>query len=314
MKLARYHGAGVVRIEDEPEPICPPRGLLIQTEACGLCSGELMDWYMDRKVPHVLGHEVCGRVIESQDDRFSVGARVFPHHHAPCLNCDLCRRGHTVHCPQWKRTKLVPGGMAERFQVSAENLNDTLGVNHIAPGDAALIEPLACVEKSKRRARWAPEDRTAVIGLGVMGLMHALLCPGAIGFELNPDRRSHAESLGIAAESDGQYDVVFVCPGSQAAIERALELAAPGARIVLFAPLPPKRPMPLDLDALYFRDLEIITCYSCGPEDTRAAMQSIEQGLVRADQLVSHRITLDELPDAYLRMKRGEILKPMVFF
>src|SRR5438132_13023667 len=117
MKLARYTGGGEIAIVDEPMPICPPGGLLIKTEACGLCSGELMDWYMDRKVPHVLGHEVAGIVIESQDDRFPVECRVFPHHHAPCLACSFCARGLYVHCEQWKRTKLLPGGMAEFFAV-----------------------------------------------------------------------------------------------------------------------------------------------------------------------------------------------------
>jgi hypothetical protein len=57
MKLARYVGGGRIEIRDEPEPTLPPGGLIVKTEASGLCSGELMDWYMERKVPHVLGHE-----------------------------------------------------------------------------------------------------------------------------------------------------------------------------------------------------------------------------------------------------------------
>ncbi|MEY4881438.1 MAG: hypothetical protein RLZ87_867, partial [Armatimonadota bacterium] len=82
MKLARYIGSGEIEIQDAEIPDCPTGGLLIQTEASGLCSGELMQWYMDKKIPHVLGHEVSGVVIESQDSRFPVGCRVFPHHHA----------------------------------------------------------------------------------------------------------------------------------------------------------------------------------------------------------------------------------------
>src|SRR3954464_12385435 len=109
MKLARYIGNGEVAIVEEAPPTLPDGGLLVRTEACGLCSGELMSWYMDRKIPHVLGHEVAGIVGESADDRFPVCSRVFPHHHAPCLQCDHCARGQYVHCEQWKRTKLDPG-------------------------------------------------------------------------------------------------------------------------------------------------------------------------------------------------------------
>lgn len=313
MRLARYHGGGVVKIENEPTPQCPEGGLLVQTEACGLCSGELMDWYMDRKVPHVFGHEVCGKVLESRTDNFKTGQRIFAHHHAPCLECDLCRAGHTVHCPTWKATKLQPGGMAEQFAVSPANLADTFDVGTMRPQDAALIEPLACVAKSLRRARWTPGDRVAIIGLGVMGLMHALIT-GGTGIEISPARQEWARGLGIELENQKEYDLVVVCPGSRAAVEKGIELCAPGGRLVLFAPLPPGGPMPLDLEKIYFRDLEIITAYSCGPEDTRQAFQWLGEGLIRAEQVVSHFISLEELPDYYLKMKSGEILKPMVLY
>ncbi|HRF59917.1 MAG TPA: alcohol dehydrogenase catalytic domain-containing protein [Fimbriimonadaceae bacterium] len=326
MRLARYLGGGIVEIGDEPAPLCPPGGLLVRTEACGLCSGELMDWYLDRKVPHVLGHEVAGIVVESEDDRFPVGARVFPHHHAPCGTCPDCLAGRTVHCRQWKSTRLNPGGMAERFAVAAENLADTWVAGDLRAIDAALIEPLACVEKSLRKAAVHPHDRVAVIGLGVMGLMH-LLCLRArlavpeaqsVGFDLLDTRRDWATRLGLSASAPGPvtgaFDVVVVCPGSAAALRSALELAAPEARVVLFAPLPPSSPVSLDFEALYFREVQLLPSYSCGPADTEAAIGSLRRGILRAEDVVSDFIELDRLPDAYGAMKRGEILKAMVVF
>lgn len=317
MKLARYVGGGVVDIVDEAVPVCPPGGLLVKTEACGLCSGELMDWYMDRKIPHVLGHEVAGRVIESQDGRFPLGARVFAHHHAPDPDSDLSRRGAAVHDPVWRKTKLLPGGMAEMFAVPAANLADTLLVDDLRPVDAALIEPLACVMKMVRRLHLRGDESIAIIGLGVMGLMHALVLPGARGYDLNEERVAWARQQGIAAfhPNDAQSaEVVVVCPGSVSALELALRMAAPDPRIGLFAPLPPGQAMPLDLHDLYFRDLDLICSYSCGPEDTRAAAEIIRSGKVRAEQVVSNFIELAELPARYKEMKDGAILKPMVVF
>lgn len=314
MKLARYVGGGKVEIVDEPRPSLPAGGLVVRTEACGLCSGELMDWYMDRKIPHVLGHETAGVVVESEDGRFPVGARVFAHHHAACMDCDTCNSGHPVHCPQWKRTRLDPGGMAEFFAVGPENLTDTLVVDDLRAVDAALIEPLACVAKSigKRTTGSA-----AVIGLGTMGLMHALLLPGSAGFELSPSRREHARSIGIDArepDHEEKFDRVFVCPGNQSALDFATKIVAVGGTIVLFAPFPPGEKALLDLDGLYFLDVQVSTTYSCGPEDTRRAAAEIRAGRVKAEQVVSHFIRIDELPAAYQAMKRGEILKPMVIF
>jgi len=314
MNLARYIGNGQVAIVDEPIPACPEGGLLVRTEASGLCSGELMSWYMDKKIPHVLGHEVAGIVVESQDERFPVGSRVFPHHHAPCLHCEFCQKGLYVHCDQWKRTKLNPGGMADYFGVGAENLNDTLLVGETRPIDAALIEPLACVMKSLRLA--GSTNNPAVIGLGVMGLMHALMLPDGVGYDLNPSRVEWAKAQGIDARhpDDAQKaDTIFVCPGSQIAFDFAMSIANPGATIVMFAPLGPGKSLVVPQEA-YFRDIAIAHSYSCGPNDTRAAYEAIEAGKLRAEQVVSEFIDMKELPGAYVRMKNGEILKPMVVF
>ncbi len=314
-RLARYVKGGNVEIVDDSVPDLPAEGLLVRTEACGLCSGELMAWYLDRKAPHVLGHEVCGIVEASDDPRFPVGSRVFPHHHAPCLACEWCASGRHVHCPQWKATRLDPGGMAESFAVPAGNLNDTHLVSDLRPVDAALAEPLACVHKS---LALLPEWGTsAVVGLGALGLMHALVRRGTTGYDTNPARRAWAESQGVRALSPEQAepaDAVVVCPGTRAALEFGMSLLRPGGTLVLFAPLPPSQPVPLDLEALYFRDLRFATSYSCGPDDTARALATLRSGGLKAEQVVSDFVTLDELPRAYHAMRSGEILKAMVVF
>ena len=51
MKVARYVGDGKVAIVEEDPPEMPEGGLLVKTEACGLCSGELMDWFLGHYFP-----------------------------------------------------------------------------------------------------------------------------------------------------------------------------------------------------------------------------------------------------------------------
>jgi L-iditol 2-dehydrogenase len=345
VKLARYMSGGEIAILEEDAPSCPPGGLLVRTEASGLCSGELMDWYMDRKVPHVLGHEVCGVVVESQDARFPIGSRVAPHHHAPCLECDLCRRGAYVHCEQWKQTKLIPGGMAEFFGVPAENLTDTILIDPnpqewnsvrdlrtLTPADAALIEPLGCVVKSYWRGLHHESDidrisemRLAVIGLGFMGLVHLFMHrryvargdQKLVGYDFNLKRLAWARDHGFdvhAPDQSAPADLIFVCPGTEEAIRFAIEMAEPGATIVLFSPLAPPGSMNVPVNHLYFKDINLVTSYSCGPDDTRSAYHVLREGGLQAESVVSDFISLDELPGAYKAMRAGEILKPMVLF
>jgi L-iditol 2-dehydrogenase len=268
---------------------------------------------MDRKVPHVLGHEVSGEVVESQHSSFAVGSRVFPHHHSACLHCAMCERGQFVHCAQWKRTKLQPGGMADFFAVPAENLQDTHCTDGLRAVDAALIEPLACVVKAIRMN--GPAHNAAVVGLGTMGLMHLLMLPsGTPGYDLNPARVASAIRVGLAGfavERATPASTVFVCPGTQGAFDFALSIVQPGGAIVMFAPLGPSVSLQIPQEA-YFKDVRILNSYSCALPETTAALDAIRNGHVRAEQVCSHFIALDELPAYYGQMKRGEILKPMV--
>lgn len=318
MKFAVYEKGGLVRVVEGDAPELPDGGLLIRSEASGLCSGELMDWYMESKAPHVLGHEVSGLVVESYDSRYPIGCRVSPHHHAPCLSCPSCKAGNFVFCDTWRNTRLIPGGLSEVVAVSRQNLTDTHRTDSLRAVDAALVEPLGCVAKSIRRARLTQEDHVSVVGLGTMGVMHMLALEGrAVGFELNPDRLSWASKLNLDARhpsSGGLFDVVFVCPGTESALRFALSIAAPAARIVLFAPMRPKTSIALALDQLYFKDYELINSYSCGPNDTSAAVAWLADGGIKAEQVVSHFISIDELPAAYKAMQKGDILKAMVVF
>ena len=325
MRLARYVGGGVVEIQDAPEPVLPEGGLIVRTEACGLCSGELVAWYMDKKPGgHVLGHEVAGIVIASDDETFPVGSRVCPHHPAPCGVCEFCRSGRPVHCPVWKSTRLDPGGMAERFAVPAANLADTLRVDDLRPQDAALIEPLACVVKCLRLAGPVrPGGRAAVVGLGVMGLLHlfALRADGiaAVGYDLNPARVEWARAHGLDADSPPtepkrEFALAVVCPGIHPAADLGFALAEPQGTVAMFAPLAPGERLSVPNGA-YFLDLKLIHAYSCGPEDTRAALERLRRGDVRAEDVVSDFLPeLNGLTQAYGEMRNGRILKAMVTF
>ncbi len=318
MRAARFHSGGEVRVDEVPVPSCPPGGLLVRSLACGLCSGELMGWYMERKAtkgPHVLGHEVVGIVVESEDERFPVGMQVSPHHHAPCFRCRFCERGAYVHCETWRKTRLNPGGMAEYFAVSKENLGDCPITDGLDVESATLVEPLACVAKQLRRLRYVEGESAAVVGLGVMGLLHALMMPGCVGFELKQDRIDWAKSVGVDCDSvDGKlFDCVVMCPGSVDALEFAADITDFGGRLGLFAPMPPGNQI-FNFEKAYMRDIEMVNSYSCGPDDTQIALNWLMYGRVKGSQVISDRIELDQLPEAYESMKNGEILKPVVVF
>ena len=136
MRAARLDENLEVGITEMDVPAVGAGEILVRTRACGICTGDIMGWYMRRKAPLVFGHEPAGEVAAVGPDvaEFRPGDRVFVHHHAPCLACRLCARGEYVQCEAWRGGKLVPGGMAEYFAVPAGQVR---GRHVAAPGRAS---------------------------------------------------------------------------------------------------------------------------------------------------------------------------------
>ncbi len=341
MRAAVLYDIDDIRIEERDIPELRGGDLLVRTAASGICSGDLMPWYIRRKAPFVFGHEPAGIVVAVGDpapcDRegrtFVPGDRVFTHHHAPCLACRACKRGDYVQCATWRKTALDPGGMAEYFRVPAENIGDTLrlpdGLDFVA---GALVEPLGCVVKSLRRAALREGDVLYVIGLGIMGLLHVALARSrgvdVIASDFLAERRRLAEGFGAATLdaaadplvrlrelTDGRGADVVVCgPGTPVALQHAIDAVAPGGTVVMFTPLEPGTPFPLDQPSLYFRDITLVASYSCGPDDTQAALRAVAEGGIDPERLGVRQLPLDEVAGAYQAMRASKIVKPVICF
>lgn len=322
MRAAVLYDADDIRIEERPVPAIGPGELLVEARAAGICTGDVMAWYVKRKAPLVLGHEPAGVVaaIGEGVEHFAPGDRVFVHHHAPCFACRACSRGDYVQCAGWRASRIDPGAMAQYFRVPRENVADTLRLPDGVPfEDGSLTEPLACVVKSLRRSGVHEGDTLHVVGLGVMGLMHALVAQSrgieVSGSDLIPSRRDFAQKLGIAVfepENAPHADVVICGPGTPGALAASVQLANPGGTVVIFTPFEPGAPLGVEPNELYFRDVSLVPSYSCGPPDTRESLDLIARGVVTAQRLGATRCTLDDVPAAYAALRRCEIMKPIV--
>ncbi len=309
--------------------------ILVRTCASGICSGDLMPWYLAKKVGTVLGHEVVGRAIAvgAGVGHIRAGDLVFLHHHAPCGSCPACARGTPVHCPEWRRSSLDPGGMAEWIRIPAGNVRgDTFAVNDLAPEQAVFIEPLGCSVKALRRvAPLVPlaGSRGVVVGCGIMGLLNlaaarALGASEVIAVEPDPVRRRaamrHGASIALTPEEAGRSldqaaDFVVIGPGNPEVIRQAMAYVRDAGAACLFTPTATGVTTGLDLGELYFREVSLIPSYSCGPDDTRLAYDLLRSGRVRTEGLVTHRFPLVAAQEAFDTARRGgEALKVLVTF
>ena len=337
MRAAVTREPGEASIESVPVPTLGRGDVLVKTAVVGICAGDTAPWYVERKVPCILGHEPAGTVAAVGEDvrGFRVGDRVFFHHHAPCMSCRDCLAGRHTTCATWRRSRLDPGGLAEYVRVPAENLTDMLVLPEgVGFEDASLVEPLACCVKAFRRVGLREGDSVLVIGLGSMGQLLALLArvQGAarvIGADLVAWRRDRAKELGCHAVVDPRAgdlaeqvravnggllaDVVIVGPGDVGAMEAGIRATARGGRWCSFWPTPSGQTLDISPHDLYFNEITLHFSYSCGPDDTREALDWIARGAVRADQVVTHRFPLERTAEAFaLTRDAGESLKSLV--
>jgi L-iditol 2-dehydrogenase len=241
-------------------------------------------------------------------------------------------------CEMWRRSKLVPGGIAEFVRVPETNLTvDTLKLPHsVSFEDGALIEPTACSVKAIKRARVGPGDTVLIIGLGVMGILNLMVARhyGAktvIGADMVPYRLRRANIAGadtvidtsreslsdqLRDVTDGvMADVVIVGPGSVEAMEIGMACAGKGGTVLLFAPAPEDALLNVRPYNLYFNEITLMTSYSCGPYDTREALDLVEAGVVSAEKVVTHRFPIDETATGFRTVAAGkESLKVLIVF
>lgn len=332
MRALRLYDVDKLVVEEMDVPRPGEGELLVRTRASGICSGDLMDWYVRRKAPLVLGHEPAGEVVElgAGVEGFRIGDHVALHHHAPCFACELCRRGAYVHCKTWRASKLVPGGIAEYILVPRENLGDTLVMPPDLPFEAAsLAEPLACVAKSLRRGGVGEESRVLVIGLGAMGLLHVLVAKArgayVCGVDFDTWRCERALELcadaawspqdEAALRANVPFDVVIVGPGTPGAWRAGIAACAPGGTVVFFTPTAEGAQVEIDGCDLYLREISLIPSYSAGPNDMHEALQLLIEREVRPEQIVTDRVGIEDAPAAYARMREGgRTLKAIVVF
>ena len=328
-----------VAVVEMEKPVPGPGEIVVAMKAVGICGSDTTPWYVVSKAPVVLGHEPSGVVAETGAlvRAFRAGDRVVVHHHAACGACRFCRAGEDVMCPEWKKTRLHPGGLAEYVRVEAAAVaTDTLRLpDAVSFEDGALVEPLACAVKAVRRARIAAGDSVAVIGLGANGILLGLVAKSAgaatlVGCDPDPARRAHALRLGfdqvLAPEEDlsekvkrgdrAGADVIFVLPTAESAVASALAAAGPaGTGRLLFA-----NSARQDVDD---RAAPAYTCatFRCssptlavrGISGRRSRCSSAARSVPR--DLVTHRVPFARAAEAFaLARQGGDVLKVVVTF
>jgi L-iditol 2-dehydrogenase len=341
MKAAVYLGKEQIVVLDVPDLNLDDGEILLAIDSCSVCGTDLRTYrHGDAKIkpPRILGHEFCGRVVESRapDANVKVGDRVVMYIvlvHATDKYVEMGRENLSVN-----RTTMSyhhDGAFAPFMKVPALAVRqgNLFKVTNDIPSDQlSIAEPLGCCMNAHSRLGVGLKDTVAVIGAGPIGIMHAMLArlQGAqkvIVLDNNPRRLEMAAAFDIDAtvlvRPDGSHrdevarltagfgpDVVIAAVSAAAAQNDALEMAAKAGRVNFFAGLPKSAPTAtLNVNTIHYKELEISGSYSEKKSDFQAAFALINSGRFPADKIVTHTLPLARIGEAWGLMESGEALK-----
>ena len=257
MAVSRY-GEPLTRIEVE-EPRLERGFALLEVLTCGVCFSDVktargkMPYSDSLVLPHVPGHEICGRVIETDPPAaLPAGTTVVAYHIWPCRRCHRCRAGLEMLCvdPVSWTGFTNPGGFRDRIAIPLDRLSvvpDEIDPVHAAPLTCALGTAFRAVVT---RGRVGAGTHVAVVGLGGVGI-HALQIARAagarsvgldisqasidvahdLGLEARPNDGDAVDAVAAATNGEG-VDVVIDCVGREETLAQADRLVRPGGRVV----------------------------------------------------------------------------------
>jgi propanol-preferring alcohol dehydrogenase len=246
-------------IESISDPKPGTGEVLVRVEACGVCHSDLHiaegDWPQFNailKKPLILGHEVAGRVVETNGSNCGLqpGDRVgLPWIYWTCGECEPCREGNENLCARQKITGVtVDGGFAELLRAPASHvvrIPETLSSLEAAPLFCAGVT----VFRALKEAAISPGQRLAVFGIG--GLGHIAVQIGrelgaeVIAVDISDQKLGLANSLGASGQVNatstdaGQYlrkqggvHVALVTSAAKRAYDAAFQCVRPAGTLL----------------------------------------------------------------------------------
>jgi L-iditol 2-dehydrogenase len=335
MLAAIFEDEGKLVVREVPVPmIRTPQDVLVKVEVCGVCGTDIrflaVPPVIYAKKGVILGHEYIGVVVEVGQDvpQFKPGDRVAVMPDVPCGHCRFCAEGRPNLCENmFSIGGDVDGGFAHYALAPAK------GLYRISPDlaveEGAFVELLSCVMAGVQKAALLPGEDVVIIGAGPAGLVYMTVFKAAgagkvIMVEVSPWRIDFARQAGadlvinpnqenlregVRAVTDGGAHIVVDAVGSQ--VTAAISVARRAGRIIVFGE-DHKAECTIRPRDIQGQELQILGSF-IGIQVFPKAVKMLESRAVKLSDLITHRLSLEELPAGIAELAAGHGAKGVCF-
>ncbi|WP_071796750.1 L-idonate 5-dehydrogenase [Natronohydrobacter thiooxidans] len=342
MRALVIHAAGDLRLEDVAPEVLGYGEIRLRLARGGICGSDLHYYThggfgaVRLREPMILGHEVSAHVVELGPGvtGFTEGQLVAVSPSRPCGACRYCQEGLPNHCLNMRfygsamPFPHIQGAFREELIADAAQCVDATG---LAPGVAAMAEPLAVVLHATSRAGQMMGKRVLVTGCGPIGAL-AILCARRAGAaeivatDLSDFTLSMAQLCGadrvvnMADEPDGlaeyagqkgYFDVLYECTGVASALGQGIAALRPRGVILQ---LGLGGDMTLPMTAITAKELELRGSFRFHAEFA-TGVELMRKGLIDVAPLITQSLPLSEAEAAFrIASDRSRAMKAQIIF
>ncbi|WP_096315896.1 zinc-binding alcohol dehydrogenase family protein [Escherichia coli] len=296
-------------------PVPGDNEALIKIKTVGICGTDIHAWAGNQpffSYPRVLGHEICGEIIESGKNihNFNIGQQVAVIPYISCQQCPACKSGRTNCCEKISVIGVhQDGGFSEYLSVPVANI---------------LV----------RRAAIAPGEQVLVVGAGPIGLGAAAIAKAdgaqVVVADTSPARREHVATrleLPVLDPSAEDFDAqlraqfggslaqkVIDATGNQHAMNNTVNLIRHGGTVVFVGLF--KGELQFSDPEFHKKETTMMGSRNATPEDFAKVGRLMAEGKITADMMLTHRYPFATLAETYERdvINNRELIKGVITF
>lgn len=344
MRAMVLTGIRAMEMREVPDPeIEAHTDVLIKISRVGVCGSDVHYYTTGRigvqvvQYPFAVGHE-CAGVVEAVGPEVShvkVGDRVAIEPAMPCFECDQCQGGRTHTCRKL-RFLGCPGqadGSLSEYIVMPEHCCFPLK-DETTLEEGVLSEPLAIGVYACKLAGDLRGKRIGILGSGPIGM--SVLMPAKaqgvgkvymtdkIDARLAMVKAAGADWVGNVDQIDAVkaiaeaepllLDIVFECCGQQEAVDQAIQMLAPGGKLVMIG-IPEVDRISFEIDLMRRKEI----CFQNVRRQndcTGTTIDQIEDGTLPAATMVTHHFPFERTKEAFdlVAAYQDGVMKAMITF
>ena len=306
----------------------------------GICSSDLQRSYYNGAYyyPLIMGHELAGEILEVGDsvEEYKKGDRIAIFPLLPCFKCEPCIDENYALCKNYSYYgSRRDGGFADYLDVNKWNIVPL--PKNIALKDAAAIEPLSVVIHALRQAELLDIENTysktiVIIGSGFLGLLMTMILnkylPNANitivdrnEFKLDIASKFAQRTILLKTDDDwnkfvkkNAFTLVIEATGNPGAFIRSIEIVKHSGNLLWMGNITGELKLPKSIiSSILRKEITIKGTWNSvynpqKPDDWKQAIQFIADG-IRPSELVTHLVTLDEIPDVLSKLYQHKMGK-----